>query len=70
MKKPKLDQKALKRSFWSSLSRVIGVALGAGAGSVIHRMVGDNLSGYSVAGAMALASFCFMLYAEYEREKG
>lgn len=66
----KIDRKAFRRSIWSSLSRVIGVALGAGAGSVIHRLVGDNLQGWSVAGAMALISFCFMLFAEYERERG
>lgn len=64
----KLDQKALRKSFYGSLSRVVGVGLGAGAGSLLHNLVGDGLSGYGVALLMALASFAFMWYAEYERE--
>ena len=67
MQKP--DQKALRKAFWGSLSRVIGVGLGAGAGSLLHSLVGDGLSGYGVAFLMAVASFSFMLYAEYERER-
>lgn len=68
MQKP--DRKALKRSFWGSLSRVIGVGLGAGAGSLLHSFVGDGLSGHSVAVGMAIGSFVFMWFAEYEREAG
>ena len=64
-----MDKKALKKSIWSSLSRVIGIGLSAGAGSMIHRMVGDGLEGWGLASAMALASFVFMTFAEYEREK-
>jgi hypothetical protein len=65
----KVDKKALKRSIWSSLSRVIGIGLSAGAGSMIHRMVGDGLEGWSIASVMAIASFLLMCFAEYEREK-
>lgn len=64
----KLDKKALKKSVWSSLSRVIGIGLSAGAGSMMHRMVGDGLEGWSVALTMAGASFVLMCFAEYERE--
>jgi hypothetical protein len=64
----KMDKKALKRSFWGSISRVIGVGLGAGAGGLLHQLVGDGLGSYGVALAMALASFAFMMIAEYERE--
>jgi len=64
----KLNKRALKRSFWSSLSRLIGVGLGAGAGSLIHQLVGGGISGWGVAVSMAIASFFLMLFAEYERE--
>jgi hypothetical protein len=64
-----MDKKALKRSVWSSLSRVIGIGLSAGAGSMIHRMVGDGMQGWTVASSMAIASFVLMAFAEYERER-
>jgi hypothetical protein len=63
-----VDKKALKRSFWGSLSRVIGVFLGAAAGSLLHRSVGDSLEEASIAITMAIASFGFVWFAEYERE--
>jgi len=64
----KLNRKALRRSLWASLSRLIGVGLGAGAGSLIHQLVGGGFTGWGLAFAMALASFALMLYAEYEKE--
>lgn len=69
LKKIKVDRKALRRSIWSSISRLIGVGLGAGAGGLIHQLVGDGFSGWTVAAMLASASFIFMLVAEYEREK-
>jgi len=63
----KLNRKALRRSAWSSLSRLIGVGLGAGAGSLIHQLIGGGFSGWGLALAMAVASFALMLFAEYER---
>ena len=65
---PKVDKKALKRSLWGSLSRVIGVGLGVGASSIIHQLLGIDLSTWGTAVAMALASFVFIWFAEYERE--
>jgi Flp pilus assembly protein TadB len=65
---PKLDKKALKRSLWGSLSRVIGVGLGVGASSIVHQLLGDSLSTWGTAAAMAVASFVFIWFAEYERE--
>lgn len=65
-----LDKKALRRSIWSSLSRLIGVGLGAGAGSLIKQLVGDGFTGWATACGMALISFALMLFAEYEREIG
>lgn len=64
----KLNKKALRRSIWSSLSRLIGVGLGAGAGSLIHQLIGGGISGWGLAFGMAIASFALMLFAEYERE--
>lgn len=66
--KMKVDRKAFKRSFWGSLSRVIGVGLGAGAGGLLHQLVGDGLGSYGFAISLAIASFFFMWIAEYERE--
>lgn len=62
------DKKALKRSFWGSLSRVIGVALGASAGGLLHQIVGDGLGAVGTAVCMALASFALIWFSEYERE--
>lgn len=64
-----INKKAFKKSFWSSISRLIGVALGAGAGSIIHKMIGDGTLGWEIACTMAAISFGCMLFAEYERER-
>ena len=64
----KLDRKALRRSIWSSISRFIGIGLGAGAFGMIKQLVGDGLSGWGVACGMTVTSFILMLFAEYERE--
>lgn len=64
----KLSKKALKYAIWSSLSRVISVALGAGAGVFMHQMVGDNGLSWGLAGLMAVISYLFMFYAEYKKE--
>lgn len=69
MHKPKLDRKALRRSLLSSISRLIGVGLGAGAGDIIHKLVGGGLNGWSAAIVLAGISFALMAVAEYEREK-
>lgn len=64
----KIDRKAFNRSILSSLSRLIGVSLGAGAGSLLHKLVGDGMEGWGVAIALAIVSFGLMIFAEYERE--
>jgi uncharacterized membrane protein YccC len=64
----KVDKKALKRAFWSSLARLIGVGLGAGAGSLLHQLIGGGFSGWGLAAVMAILSFGLMCFAEYERE--
>lgn len=67
MKRP-INKRALKRGLWASLSRLIGVGLGAGAGSLIHQLVGGGFNGWGLALSMAIASFLLMLIAEYEKE--
>jgi len=69
MRRPTLDRKAFRRSILSSISRLIGVGLGAGAGDLVHRLVGGGFNGWSVALTMAAVSFLLMAIAEYEREK-
>lgn len=64
----KLDPKALKRSFWGSLARLLSVGLGAGAGSLLHQLIGGGFNGWGLASVMAVLSFMLMWFAEYERE--
>lgn len=66
--KKAVDKKALRRSFWGSLSRVIGVGLAFSAGSLIHQLAADIISGWSAAITMAACSFILIWFAEYERE--
>ena len=63
-----VNRKNLKRAFWASLARLIGVGLGAGAGSLIHQLVGGGFNGWGLASVMAIVSFILMLFAEYEKE--
>lgn len=63
-----VNRKALKKSFWGSLARLIGVGVGAGAGSLIHQLLGGGFSGWGAAVGMAAVSFLLMWFAEYERE--
>jgi uncharacterized membrane protein YccC len=53
---------------WSSFSRLVGVGLGAGAGSLIYKLIGGGFQGWGVAVLMAGVSFVLMTFAEYERE--
>jgi uncharacterized membrane protein YccC len=65
----KHDKKALKRSFWGALGRLIGVMMGAGAGSLLYQTLG-SASGLSIGLATGLAVVGFLLiwFAEYERD--
>jgi len=64
----KVNKKALRRSFFGSISRLIGVALGAGAGSLLYGVIGSDLKSYIVASLLAGISFVLMLFSEYNRE--
>lgn len=64
----RLNKRILKRALWSSFSRLIGVGLGAGAGSLIYKLIGGGFHGWGIATVLALGSFVLMTFAEYERE--
>jgi predicted MFS family arabinose efflux permease len=66
----KFDRRAFRKSLWSSISRLIGVSLGAGAGSLLYKLVGHGLQGWSTALLLMLVSVVLMVIAEYEREIG
>ena len=63
------NKKALKRSFWGAFGRLIGVMLGAGAGSLLYATIGGT-SGLSIgiATLLAIVGFFLIWFAEYERE--
>lgn len=63
------DRKILRRSFWGAMGRLIGVMLGAGAGSLLYQTLG-SASGLSIGLATILSVVAFILiwFAEYERE--
>ena len=64
----KFDRRAFRKSLWSSISRLIGVCLGAGAGSLLYKLVGSGLQGWGTALGMLIISVLLMVIAEYERE--
>ena len=64
----KFDKRAFRKSVWSSLSRLIGVSLGAGAGSLLYKLVGAGLQGWGMALGLLSVSIILMVIAEYERE--
>lgn len=67
MKHP--DKKAFRRSFWGALGRLIGVMMGAGAGSLLYATIGSSSGlGIGVASALAIVGFLLIWFAEYERE--
>jgi uncharacterized membrane protein YgaE (UPF0421/DUF939 family) len=63
------DKKALRRSFWGALGRLIGVMMGAGAGSLLYQLIGST-SGLSIglAALLSVLGFVLIWFAEYERE--
>lgn len=64
-----INKRAFKRSFLASIGRLIGVGLGAGAGSLIKELVGGGAGGWGVAVFMAVVSFLLVWFTEFEREK-
>ena len=64
----KYNKKALRRAFWASFGRLIGVMLGAGAGSLLYHVIGGGVHGLGVAAVLVVVGFSMTLFAEYERE--
>lgn len=65
----KIEKKALKRSFWGALGRLIGVMMGAGAGSLLYQTIGSGTTlSIGVASILAVIGFILIWFAEYERE--
>jgi hypothetical protein len=63
------DKKALRRSFWGALGRLIGVMMGAGAGSLLYQTLGSTSSlSIGLATLLAIIGFFLIWLAEYERE--
>ena len=60
--------RAIKRSFFASLSRLIGTMLGAGAGSLLYQITGGGLTGFSAGVILASISFGLLWFIEFERE--
>lgn len=68
MTKPQLNKKAFKYAIWSSMSRVLSVALGASAGAFLHQWIGSDVSNWGMIALMSLVSYALMFFAEYKKE--
>ena len=64
-----INKRILRRSFWGAFGRLLGVMLGAGAGSLLYQTLGGT-SGLSIglASILAIVGFLLIWFAEYERE--
>lgn len=67
MAKP-FNRRAFRRAIWTSFARLVGVGFGAGAGSLIYKLIGGGTAGWYIAIPMVLISFTLMTFAEYEKE--
>lgn len=64
-----LNRKALRRSFWGALGRLIGVVMAAGAGSLLYQTIGSNTTiAIGTAVGLVVLGFLFIWFSEYERE--
>lgn len=64
-----INKKHVRRAFWGALGRLIGVMLGAGAGSLLYQTIGSSGTlSISVASLIAVIAFLLIWFAEYERE--
>ncbi len=65
----KINKVKFKRSFWGALGRLIGVMMGAGAGSLLYQTVGSATSlSIGLATGLSIIGFILIWFAEYERE--
>ena len=63
-----LNKRAFHRAIWTSFARLTSVGIGAGAGSLIYKLIGGGFKGWGLAVAMVIFSFFLMVFAEYEKE--
>jgi len=66
--KPQLNRKVLIRAIWSSISRMVGVSLGAISGTLVGRSIGDKITNtWGIALTLLFVGMILMLIAEYEK---
>lgn len=69
MMRPKpLVKRSAKRAFLSALAKIFGVGLGAGAGSIMYKVIGDKNIALPIVTLLGIISFGLLWYVEYERE--
>jgi hypothetical protein len=64
-----VNKKAFKKAMWGSTSKFVGVFMGAGAGSMLHRVAGDTIKSVAVGLVLAISSWLLILFSEYKREE-
>lgn len=66
--KPQINKRVFIRALWSSISRMVGVCLGAIAGTLVGRSIGDKITNtWGIAFALLVVGMILMLIAEYEK---
>lgn len=68
MRKGRINKEWQTRAFYASVARLVSVALGAGAGSLIYNLLGTRAPAWPFAIGMSICSFFLLWYVEYERE--
>ena len=67
MRKP--EKIPLIKSFLAAMARTVGVALGAGAGALMYKLLGSSaVLAWPIAIGMFIGSFVLVWILEYERE--
>ena len=66
---PSLNRNAARKAIYSSVSRILSVIIGAGAGSYLKELVGEGTLGWSMVITMSAVSIVLMIVSEYEKER-
>jgi Flp pilus assembly protein TadB len=64
-----LNKRAMRKALWVSVSKFVGVFMGAGAGAMLHKIAGDSIKSVAVGVFLAVASWFLILFSEYKREE-
>lgn len=67
MQRHPLNRRAFRRAFWSSTSRMIGIVIGALVGSLIFKLAGSSLQGWTPVIVLGAIGFLLIAFAEYEK---